>query len=444
VPDDPSPALLAVIGRRGFLLTAWPWRAVGYLLSTVPVMAVAGLPMGLLGLPLLFAAAPDLGLGGRALLAVLGVLLVVGLGPLVTVPLAALERRRLRLVDARPAASGHRRPSGRGVLSWLRTRYTEPATWRELGYFLLLVAAVPVLYAALLTVVIFQVGALAAPLILLDGGGSMALGPVKVATSGAALPYALAALVLLPVLPYLLALVAGGQGALAGALLLSGSGERLQARLVEVTRSRARLVDAFEAERRRIERDLHDGAQQRLLSLTMKLGLARMDLPPGTAADSVAEAHQEAKRLMTELRELVRGIHPRVLTDRGLVAALGELADRCPLAVTVEADLPARPPRPVESTAYFAAAEALTNAAKHSGARRARLSVRWSGGILTLEVVDDGTGGADPGRGTGLAGLADRVSVIDGRLLVSSPPGGPTLVRVELPCQLTENDPPSG
>ena len=442
MPNDPPPTALAAIGRRGFLLTAWPWRAVGYLLSTMPVTVAAGLPMALLGLPLLFAAAPDLGLGERALLAVLGALLVAGLGPPVTVPLAALERRRLRLVDTRPAAPGHRRPPGRGVLPWLRTRYTEPATWRELGYFLLLAAAVPVLYAALLTVVILQAGALAAPLILLNGDGPMALGPVKVASSGAALPYALAALVLLPALPYLLALVAGGQGALARALLLSGSSERLQARLVEVTRSRARLVDAFEAERRRIERDLHDGAQQRLLSLTMKLGLARMDLPPGAAADSVADAHEEAKRLMTELRELVHGIHPRVLTDRGLVAALGELADRSPLAVTVEADLPGRPPRLVESTAYFAAAEALTNAAKHSGAQRARLVVRWSGDILTLEVTDNGTGGADPGRGTGLTGLADRVSVIDGRLLVSSPPGGPTLVRVELPCR--PNDPSSG
>ena len=442
MPNDPPPTPLAAVGRRGFLLTAWPWRAAGYLLSALPVMLAAGLPLALLGLPLLPAALADTALGERALLAVLGVLLVAGLGPLATIPLAGPERRRLRLVDGRPTGSGHRRPPERGVLPWLRTRYTEPVTWRELGYFLLLVTVVPVLDAALLALLLFQFGALTAPLILLDGDGPMVLGPVRVATSTAALPYALAALVLLPAVPYLLALAAGGQAALARALLQRGSGERLQAELVEVARSRARLVDAFEAERRRIERDLHDGAQQRLLSLTMKLGLARVDLPAGPAADSVADAHREAKQLMTELRELVHGIHPRVLTDRGLAAALGELADRSPLAVTVEADLPGRPPRHVESAAYFAAAEALTNAAKHSGADHAGIAARWAGGTLTLEITDHGAGGADPARGTGLTGLADRAAVIDGRLLLRSPPGGPTLVHLELPCEL--NDPPSG
>ncbi|TDC78135.1 sensor histidine kinase [Actinomadura sp. 7K507] len=422
------------MGHRGFLLTAWPWRTSGYLLSTVPVVVVAGLPLALIGLPLLLAASPDAALGERAFLAVLGALLVAGLGPLATIPLARLERQRLRLVDDRPTGSAHRRPPGRDALPWLRTRYTEPVTWRELGYFLLLAATVPVLYTALLTVLIFHLGALTAPLILLGSDGPMALGPVKVSTPAAALPYAVAALVLLPAVPYLLALVAAAQAALARAMLQRGSGERLQAELVEVARSRARLVDAFEAERRRIERDLHDGAQQRLLSLTMKLGLAQMDLPPGSAADTVAGAHQEAKQLMTELRELVHGIHPRVLTDRGLAAALGELADRSPLEVAVEADLPGRLPRHVESTAYFAAAEALTNAAKHSVAVRAGLTARWDDGVLTLEITDDGAGGAEPGHGTGLTGLADRVAVIDGRLLVSSPAGGPTLIRVELPC----------
>ncbi|WP_307832568.1 sensor domain-containing protein [Planomonospora sp. ID91781] len=443
MPNDPPPTPLAAMGRRGFLLTAWPWRAAGYLLSTVPVVLTAGLPLVLLGLPLLRAVAPDATPGERAFLAVLGGLLVAGLGPMATIPLARLERRRLRLVDLRSTGSGHRRPPGRGIVPWLRTRYTESVTWRELGYFLLLAATTPILYAVLSSALVLQLCAIAAPLILLGGDGPMALGLMKVATPADALPYALAALVLLPAVPYLLALTAGAQAALARALLQRGSGERLQAELVEVARSRARLVDAFEAERRRIERDLHDGAQQRLLSLTMKLGLARVDLPPGSAAaDSVADAHHEAKQLMTELRELVHGIHPRVLTDRGLAAALGELADRSPLAVTVAADLPGRPPRHVESTAYFAAAEALTNAAKHSGADRAGVAARWDDGVLTLEIVDGGAGGADPDRGTGLTGLADRVAVIDGRLLVSSPAGGPTRVRVELPCDL--NRPLSG
>ncbi|MFD0539534.1 sensor histidine kinase [Actinomadura luteofluorescens] len=442
MPNDPPPTLLAAMGRRGFLLTAWPWRAAGYLLSTVAVVVAAGLPLALLGMPLLLAAVSDAALGERALHR----------------PRAPAGRRARAGGDhpadragtataphggRPPGGPGHRRPPERGVLPWLRTRYTEPVTWRALGYFMLLAAAVPVLYAALLSALAFEFGAVTAPLILLGGDGPMVLGPVRIATSEAALPYAVAGLVLLPAVPYLLALVAGAQGALARALLRNGSGGRLQAELVEVARSRARLVDAFEAERRRIERDLHDGAQQRLLSLTLKLGIARVDLPPGSpAAGSVADAHAEAKLLMTELRELVHGIHPRVLTDRGLAAALRELADRSPLAVTVEADLPGRPPRQVESTAYFAAAEALTNAAKHSGADRAAVVARLAGGVLTLEITDDGEGGADPARGTGLTGLADRVAVIDGRLLVSSPAGGPTLVRVELPCE--PNRPPSG
>ncbi|WP_245869251.1 sensor histidine kinase [Actinomadura meyerae] len=442
MPNDVPPTALAAMGRRRFLLTAWPWCAAAFALSTAPVALAAWLPLAVPALLWLSAASPDTGLGERALFAVLGALLAAVLGPPVTLPLARLERRRLRLVDARPARSGHRRPPAPGLGPWLRTRCAEPATWRELGYFLLVAAIAPVLYAALFAVLAFQLGTIAAPLILLDGDGPMALGPVTVATPAEALPFAIAALALLPAVPYLLALVAGAQAALARTLLQGGSGARLQAELVEVERSRARLVDAFDAERRRIERDLHDGAQQRLVTLTMKLGLARMDLPRDSpAAEGVADAHREAKQLMTELRELIHGIHPRVLTDRGLAAALGELADRSTLPVEVEADLPGRPPRHVEGAAYFAAAEALTNAAKHSGAGRARVTARWDDGVLVVEVADDGAGGADPRLGTGLTGLADRIAVIDGRLLVSSPAGGPTVVRVELPCSLSE--PPS-
>ncbi|GAA4303569.1 hypothetical protein GCM10023178_72130 [Actinomadura luteofluorescens] len=223
MPNDPPPTLLAAMGRRGFLLTAWPWRAAGYLLSTVAVVVAAGLPLALLGMPLLLAAVSDAALGERALPAVLGLLLVAGLGPAATIPLTGLERRRLRMVDVRPAGPGHRRPPERGVLPWLRTRYTEPVTWRALGYFMLLAAAVPVLYAALLSALAFEFGAVTAPLILLGGDGPMVLGPVRIATSEAALPYAVAGLVLLPAVPYLLALVAGAQGALARALLRNKS-----------------------------------------------------------------------------------------------------------------------------------------------------------------------------------------------------------------------------
>jgi signal transduction histidine kinase len=263
----------------------------------------------------------------------------------------------------------------------------------------------------------------------------------QVTSAGQAVPYALAGLVLLPVIPWLLTVLtvltvlAGAHGALARALAAGDAGERLRAELTEVRRSRARLADAFEAERRRIERDLHDGTQQRLVSVTMQLGLARLDLPPrSSAAAAVADAHQQAKQLMAELRELIQGIHPRVLADRGLPAALDELADRCPVPVTVHTAVSGRLPSHVEATAYFAVAEALTNIAKHSAASRASVTARHQDSTLTVDISDDGHGGADPERGTGLTGLADRVAVINGKVSLSSPPGGPTLLRMELPC----------
>jgi signal transduction histidine kinase len=204
---------------------------------------------------------------------------------------------------------------------------------------------------------------------------------------------------------------------------------------VEVSRSRARLVDAFETERRRIERDLHDGAQQKLVGLTLQLGLARLDLSAATpAATAVATAYDQAKELMEELRELIHGIRPQVLTELGLPAALRELAGRAPIPVAVRPDLRRRLSDHLEATGYFVVAEALTNVAKHSGARTATVTAREHDGMLVIEVTDDGRGGADPRAGSGLTGLADRVAVADGRMLLSSPPGGPTRIRVELPC----------
>jgi len=232
-----------------------------------------------------------------------------------------------------------------------------------------------------------------------------------------------------------LATLAGGHAAVARALLDGRTGDRSKAALVEVSRSRVRLVDAFEAERRRIERDLHDGAQQRLVSLTLKLGLAQLDLPEGSAAArSVTVAHDEAKQLMAELRELIHGIHPKILTDLGLAVALRDRADQCPIPVSVRTDLPGRLPAHVEATAYFVAAEALTNVVKHSGATAATLTAHQHGDVLTVGVVDNGRGGADPESGTGLVGLCDRVAVGNGRMLLSSPVGGPTVIQVELPC----------
>lgn len=209
----------------------------------------------------------------------------------------------------------------------------------------------------------------------------------------------------------------------------------MRAELVEVARSRARLVDAFDSERRRIERDLHDGAQQRLVSLTLQLGLARLDLPADSpAAGTLATAHEQAKQAMVELREIVHGIHPQILTERGLPAALSELADRCSIPVTVRCEPSGRLPGQLEAAVYFVVAEALTNAARHSGATEVSVTVEQRAGRVVVQVGDDGRGGADPNRGTGLTGLADRVAVVGGRMLLSSPAGGPTLLRVELPC----------
>jgi signal transduction histidine kinase len=443
----PQTALEAVTWRR-LLVSSWPWRSAGYLLTTLP----AALPaFAVLAIPWLVlvarVAAGDYQVGVIVVLILLGVAPIAALGPLIAMPLAHLERRRLRMVDTRPAGSGHRKsPADGGPVAWLRARYGDPATWREVGYACLLATVAPVLSIAALLAAPLTASFIASPLLVLaqrPGDGPVALAFGKVATVGQTLPYAIAGVLLLPLVPYLLTLLAGADAAVARALLLGGPADQLRAELVEVSRSRVRLVDAFEAERRRIERDLHDGAQQRLVGLTLQLGLARLDLPPGSpAAETVTAAHEQAKQLMAELRELIHGIQPQVLTDLGLPAALGELADQAPIPVVVDAPLAGRLPSQIENTAYFVVAEALTNIAKHSGATSADVTARQHDSALTVEISDNGHGGADPQRGTGLTGLADRVAVTGGRMLLSSPPGGPTLLHVELPC--TQSQPPSG
>ncbi len=219
--------------------------------------------------------------------------------------------------------------------------------------------------------------------------------------------------------------------------LLSPRGEEVLARRVEdLESSRAGMVAAAAAERRRIERDLHDGAQQRLVAVAMTLGRARARFgeDPQGAADLVAEAHTETKRALAELRDLARGIHPSVLSDRGLDAALSGLAARCPVPVNVDIDAVARRDPDAEAVAYFFVAETLTNIARHAGAGRARVMVRRGYGRLVVEVADDGRGGARERDGTGLAGLHDRARAVDGQFSLTSPVGAGTTVRLELPC----------
>ncbi|MEU8585620.1 sensor domain-containing protein [Streptomyces sp. NPDC048664] len=210
---------------------------------------------------------------------------------------------------------------------------------------------------------------------------------------------------------------------------------RLATRVVELESDRGTVVDTAAADLRRIERDLHDGAQARLVSLAMDLGLAKEKLAedPGAAARMVDEAHGEVKTALRELRDLARGIHPAVLTDRGLDAALSAVASRCTVPVQVEVDLSARPAPAIEGIAYFTASELLQNVSKHARATRATVDVWRVEDRLLLQVADDGAGGADASAGSGLAGLAERLDAVDGVLVVDSPDGGPTRITAELP-----------
>jgi signal transduction histidine kinase len=243
------------------------------------------------------------------------------------------------------------------------------------------------------------------------------------------------------------ALVSMDSGLIKG--MLGGSPEaELRQRVETLTVSRDASVDIAETERRRIERDLHDGVQAQLVTLAMDLGMARQKLESEADADPavlalVERAHDDSKRAVADLRNLVRGIHPAVLTDRGLDAAVSSLAGRSPIPVEVDIALPSRPPAAIESAAYFVIAESMTNAAKHSDATLINVGARVVGDTLRVEVRDDGVGGADVEHGGGLAGLASRVAALECRLRVASPVGGPTTVLAELPLPAGEWPPPT-
>jgi signal transduction histidine kinase len=225
-------------------------------------------------------------------------------------------------------------------------------------------------------------------------------------------------------------------GAQTAAVMLASPGSAEMAQRIETLEtSRAGAVDVQDSELRRIERDLHDGAQARLVALGMSLGMAEQKLAedPDRVGELLAEARVGAEQALRELRDLARGIHPPVLADRGLEAALTALANATPMHVTLAVDVPQRPPSSVESAAYFVAAEALANAAKHARADWLDIRIARVGTKLEVEIRDDGLGGADP-NGSGLLGLRRRVQALDGRLEVASPPGGPTTIYAELPC----------
>ncbi|MEU7046303.1 sensor domain-containing protein [Streptomyces varsoviensis] len=409
--------------RRGYVRTRWPWRSAAYLATGA--MCGAG-AFGLLVTLILVGTVLSVLLIGLPLLAAIC---------LAGVPMGALERHRVRLLGGTAVRDPHPAVARPGFVAWARTRLGEPVTWRELGYlFAFCLLLWPVDLAALAIGLLLPVGVLyEAGSVAVGVNGQVRLLPGWEISS---LPQAAAAgllgVVWLPAGAYLTGAVAGCRAELTRLVLGRREAEFAQ-RLLEVSRSRARLVDAFDAERRRIERDLHDGAQQRLVALTMLLGLAAMS-EGAEAAALLAKAQDQAGLALEELRELIQGIHPQVLTDRGLPSAVHDVADRSPVPVDVAfEELPGRLPQAVETTAYFAICEVLANVAKHSGADRATVRGGLVDGRLVVRVEDNGAGGADPAEGTGLLGLADRLAVVDGRLLISSPAGGPTLVRVEIP-----------
>lgn len=394
-----------------FLISRWPWRALGYLTGAVVTATVAWIV-------------------AVALLLCPPLLLLLG------VPLGAVERRRLALLM--PAPANPHATTRTGVAAGLRRLLREAATWRELGYAASLLSAWLLLDLTALALLLACALLLALPLLV-----AVLPGPIQIEVPGhvydtVGQTLTISVLVGVPatiITVYAVAFLAGAQAEFAAWLLAPTDTERRR-ELDELTRSRGRLVDAFEAERRRIERDLHDGAQQHLVLLTMNLGLAEMELAgtEGRAGELVGEAHQQARLALAAIREQIRGIHPQILTDFGLVEAVRELADRCTVPVQVDIVLPGRLPPTVESTGYFVICEALTNVVRHAAATHVRVHGTLTDRHLLLEISDDGAGGATPDTGTGLRGLADRVAVMDGTLHLHSPVGGPTVLRIVLPC----------
>jgi signal transduction histidine kinase len=323
------------------------------------------------------------------------------------------------------------------LIRFLWKQIANVPTWRQIGYCFVLF---PVGLFTFFATAVAWGGPIALALLptynhALPNGGAVLLG-VKIDNGLVEFLISLLGLGLLFAVPYVIRGLSTMDAAMGRGLLGRFSTRELSERVGVLEQSRRRVVDAAEAERRRIERDLHDGAQQRLVSLAMTLGRAksRYVQDPTSVGPLIDEAHREAKQAIVELRNLTRGIHPPVLTDRGLDAALSALAARCPIPVTVEVQVDQRPSLTIEAIAYFVVAEALTNVARHSAATSAYVLVHRIGDLLRIVITDDGRGGADPDNGTGLLGLADRVSAVDGRLDVYSPLGGPTGITVELPC----------
>jgi signal transduction histidine kinase len=354
--------------------------------------------------------------------------------------MATIDRRLAGWLRGKPIQGVYRPPSDR---SRVRTVTADPQTWKDFGWIVLnsifgfAVATIAVaLTVVVLSYIVMPLWWWAIP----DPHtqyGTLNLGIYTVNSPGKAFVTSAIGLVLLPLAVLLNHGVATAHAATAASILGPSERQRLNARVRELATTRADVVVAANVQLERIERDLHDGAQARLVALAMELGMAEEELSsdPDAARETVRKARDEALNALGELRDLSRGLRPALLQDRGLGTAIEDLAQRSPLpvAVTFTGGIE-RTPETVQTAAYFVVAEALTNAAKHSEAGSARVSVERTDGALATTIVDDGKGGANP-NGSGLAGLQSRVRALDGRFDVISPPGGPTVVRAEIPCE---------
>ncbi|MFB6512914.1 histidine kinase [Streptomyces virginiae] len=404
--------------------SAWAWRNTTFTAAAIP----AALPV-LLGLTATVMA-PGPG--------TIPPLLILLIGPLLT----RLQRSRFRTLLGLDVPEVEREGSRFTPFAVAR-RLRSEATWRQYGYHLLVSPLAAV--AGGLVVLAWAFGTAATCVY-----GWIWILPADTRTPGWTDDYdtvTVGGVLLLLAAPWLAALFARLDSVAAAALLGPNRARELERRVEDLAESRAGVLDAADLERRRIERDLHDGAQQRLVALAMNLGIARATLTdlPAEAKAVIDEAHREAKEAIEELNNLVRGLHPAVLEDRGLDAALSGVAARAPFPVELTVDIEQRPGATVEAVAYFVVSEALANVAKHARAERCRVHVVRApapdgsprgADLLRITVTDDGVGGADPARGTGLVGLRKRVGSVDGTIMIESPLGGPTVITVELPCGL--------
>jgi signal transduction histidine kinase len=406
--------LRAVTWREfAFLLLGGVMGLVGFTVAWTVFTTGVGMLITLVGIPLLFALAYiDRGMSW-------------------------LERERMKMVGE-TVESAYRRPAKPGVWPLVKTVAADPQTWKDLAWHLFVsiftfVAGVVAfsLWAAALWAIVYPFYWSFVPHSALPELGSQRLDTWRFAFAVLGLGLALAVLT-----AWLCAAMTWAQVRLAHLVLAPSDRQRLATRVEDLTRTRAAAADVQAAELQRIERDLHDGAQARLVAVTMELGRARerFDEDPELARELVESAHREAAAAIVELRELVAGIYPAVLSDRGLDAAVSSVASASSVPVTVRVSLADRLPAAAEVAAYFVVAEAIANVGKHSNAAHAEIRIDRAGDLVVVEVEDDGDGGADRAKGSGLRGLADRVGALDGRVLVSSPTGGPTIVRAEIPC----------